>query len=516
MPDFLHDLLTEPLLSIRLADGMRQRLSLPALFVALGDDRVEDFPRLRPHQSHAWHAFLVQSAALALQAGGGSWPESEDAWRQALLSLSGEEPAAWALVVADLAKPALLQPPVSEGDLRAFKRTLPTPDALDVLITAKNHDLKMERMVRPQPEHWVYALVTLQTTDGYLGAGNYGIARMNGGLASRPCVSYTPGVRWGPRFKRDVEALREAREAIVAEHDLAASGGLGLLWLAPWDGTASLAWEGCDPFFIEICRRIRLVADSGDALSARMATSKVERLDAKARKGNTGDPWTPILKSEAKALTVSGGGFTYDLLQLLMFSGDVLRGAAQAPRSVERGDALDFYAAVLVRGQGKTEGWHERRLPLPKNVRKLIRNPDARVSLGQVAKVRVEEAKSLRNAVLKPALCKFLQVRAERIDLSAPGPRPWLEAFDAGVDRFFFDALWERAELESDPVQADEAWRGRLRELARRCFEAGVAELPIPEQSRLRAEAEATSMFESLLKRHAPKPDPTQPTRSPV
>jgi CRISPR system Cascade subunit CasA len=49
------------------------------------------------------------------------------------------------------------------------------------------------------PEHWFYALLTLQTMQGFLGAGNYGISRMNGGFASRPSVGLAPSDRWGMR-----------------------------------------------------------------------------------------------------------------------------------------------------------------------------------------------------------------------------------------------------------------------------------------------------------------------------
>ena len=89
---------------------------------------------------------------------------------------------AWELVVDDWSKPALLQPPtVAATDRAAYKNRLPTPDALDMLVTAKNHDLKQERMVGASEQDWLFALVTLQTTEGFLGAGNYGVSRMNGG-----------------------------------------------------------------------------------------------------------------------------------------------------------------------------------------------------------------------------------------------------------------------------------------------------------------------------------------------
>jgi hypothetical protein len=34
--------------------------------------------------------------------------------------------------------------------------------------------------------------------------------------------------------------------------------GVALVWTEPWDGTAALSTDDLAPYFIEICRRIRL------------------------------------------------------------------------------------------------------------------------------------------------------------------------------------------------------------------------------------------------------------------
>ena len=61
-----------------------------------------------------------------------------------------------------------------------------TPDALDILPTAKNHDVKSSRVASPDFDEWIFALISLQTMAGFYGRGNYGIARMNSGHGSRP------------------------------------------------------------------------------------------------------------------------------------------------------------------------------------------------------------------------------------------------------------------------------------------------------------------------------------------
>ena len=66
-----YSLLDEPLIRARLVgSGQPVQYSLPGLFVALARDEVRDFPALRPHQRHPWHAFLVQLAAMTLHHAG--------------------------------------------------------------------------------------------------------------------------------------------------------------------------------------------------------------------------------------------------------------------------------------------------------------------------------------------------------------------------------------------------------------------------------------------------------------
>ena len=105
-------------------------------------------------------------------------------------SFPDDEP--WRLVVDDRSKPAFLQPPVPKDV--TLNKDVATPDALDLLITARNHDLKQAIARRADPEDWIFALVSLQTGEGYGGgSGGYqGIARMNGGWSSRPMMALAP------------------------------------------------------------------------------------------------------------------------------------------------------------------------------------------------------------------------------------------------------------------------------------------------------------------------------------
>ena len=85
----MNNLLEEPLVRARTADGVVERFSLPAPYVALQDDRVTAFPALRPHQRHAWHSFLAQLATIALdRQPGGAVPRSAAEWATAPRSLT--------------------------------------------------------------------------------------------------------------------------------------------------------------------------------------------------------------------------------------------------------------------------------------------------------------------------------------------------------------------------------------------------------------------------------------------
>jgi len=134
-----------------------ERLSLPALFAAMSRSRVSRFPALRSHQRPAWHMFLVQLGALALwKAGRTELSGDSSVWAGLLRGLTpdhpGDEP--WRMVVEDRTQPAFLQPPARDN-LRWWP--VETPDELDVLITARNHDLKRTVARSAEIDDWLFA-----------------------------------------------------------------------------------------------------------------------------------------------------------------------------------------------------------------------------------------------------------------------------------------------------------------------------------------------------------------------
>ncbi|MBD3276999.1 MAG: type I-E CRISPR-associated protein Cse1/CasA, partial [Candidatus Aegiribacteria sp.] len=307
-----HNLLDEPIISIG-NSGKHEAVNLPKLLELLGEHGNKlVFTHLRPFQEHAWHAFLVQLASMALISANEDDPIKEAVeWREILLKLTDGDQQPWCLYVEDLTKPAFMQPPIPEGNISRKWKTISSPGMLDLLVTAKNHDVKAQLISNPAPDHWCFALVSLQTMEGFLGAGNYGIVRMNGGFASRPCVALAKKRDYTSRFLREVPILiRQYRSYFTGSLPYRNHDGFKLLWLLPWDGKESIDLGDCDPYFIEICRRVRLQFENG-TLHARAIASKTSRIAGGDLHGVTGDPWTPVDRKEAKALTVSSAGFDF-------------------------------------------------------------------------------------------------------------------------------------------------------------------------------------------------------------
>ena len=459
-------------------------------FAALARDEVADFPTLRAHQRHPWHAFLCQCATLALsRAGRSDMPGEVEDWRTLLTGLTGGRTEPWDLVVEDRTIPALLQAP---GMASGEGRRVETPDGLDMLLTARNHDLKGARIGLAGDDDWLFALVSLQTQEGQMGAGNYGISRMNGGYGARVGLSLRPADgRPGSAFRRDVLRLLTLRPQ--------GSAGIALVWTEPWDGTGSLRFDRLDPLYVEICRRVRLVREEG-TVHAVVGNSNVARIAAKEQKGITCDPWAPILADATKSWGVSERGFSYRRMVDLLDDARVTLPPLARAGAGEGGSDWELVARAVARGQGKTEGFHERRMLVPaKSVLRFGGGGGDRLS--RVAKDRQdlagEAAKILRHAIFKLAQGGPEDVRFDDVPTKARLAR-YEGLFDLAVDRTFFDAaFW--AHVEEEPGAHLALWSARLRDMAREVLRAAEAGLPRGDNRRLRAVARARSVFEGRM-----------------
>jgi CRISPR system Cascade subunit CasA len=486
------DLLREPL--FRTIDGTGW--TLPGWLAVLSRHETRELDGLQAHHEGLWHQFTVQVAAMAMDALNLSAPPIEEAiWRDALLQLSGS-PEAWMLLVADLSKPAFMQPPVPEGSLAGFRSVGTSPDALDLLVTAKNHDVKNGRYVAPRADHWVYHLIALQTGEGYSGKMNYGIARMNGGLGSRAVVSRVPGAGWSDRFLSDLGAARRQGPG---------TGGPSLLWTVPWDGTTSLEVYELDRLFVEVCRRVRLVG--GEHPVAYTATSTVERVRAKDFAGKIPfDPWTAIqAKAEGKVFTVSATGFRYDVVARLLSQEDYRR-----PPALD-GEGDLFVASAIARGQGKTDGAHERCIPI--RGRHLVDDP----RFGKASQAMIADVATLRNKVVKPSILAYLDPkRSGDLNWKDERPRPFVDELHDLVDEAFFDHLWRLA--SPGKSEADERlWFMFLRDIGNAVRQRAIASLPCPTERRPRALDASERVFRGAFRTQIDKENLTRtPTSTEV
>lgn len=510
----MHDLLKDPLFGVRTMHGV-QHMSLPELLAALSAGQVEGYTGLRAHQADPWHVFLVQLAA-SIQARRPTEALPTDAayWRDGLLDLADGVAEAWHLVVEDVTKPAFMQHPWTSWDKEAadygvkssrgkivFDAKAGSPDELDVLVTSKNHDVKMARMEAQAPEAWLYALLLLQTTSGFLGQGNYGIVRMNGGFASRCVVAWTRNLMPASRFIDDVNALRELRMTVCREARYA-QRGIALTWLTPWNREGHhLQLAQLEPWFVEAARPIRLRLHANGSLIALGATSKARQIGPKTvENGDVGDPWTPINTGDKKkgrsALTLSGDGLTPQRLTDLLFEQGFELTPLQKPQP---GKASGwFIASCLVRGQGTTEGFHRAEIPVPAKASLALFDRETRDTLAHLAQKLLSDAKAVQGA-LGTALTVLTEGGPEKADFERV--ESWIKAarlqFGKQWEQLYFPVLWRGADELHDAVRWD--WQQRLVDAGQALLDEASTRLPLPTNRRWRALTKSQSAWRGML-----------------
>ena len=498
------NILTERLIRIATTAGVCWA-TLPEVLAALMTDDVEAFPALRPHQRHAWHAFLVQLGVMAMHRDGGSEPPKDAVeWVRLIRRLTPgyDDDAPWHLVVNDITRPAFMQPPSSLDKEKDYKSVVATPDDLDMLVTSKNHDLKSSVMTRAGTDDWAFALITLQTMEGFGGARNYGVSRMPSGYGNRPAFSITPSARLGVHIQRDIEVLLERREEVLEEHDMA-DDGIKLLWTMHWNGAKeeSRLISEMEPFYIEVCRRVRLRQRSGELEAIRANSSSRRIIDAK---GLTEDPWAPIGTKVNKQGTppafLSRRRLSYERVVDGLCSNDWEQPILLelTPSDLVSDRNIELVARGMVRGEGSTAGYHERIIPI------LPEHMVDRREFETIARHRIDRI-AIVQRILSHAIQTFLghgdsaNVTPERRRLS----RPWLNQLDEVIDARFFDDLRTEARID-DSAERDRNHNEWLRDFvvpqARKILHDATESLPCPSIHRYRARENAQGLFEGRLR----------------
>jgi CRISPR system Cascade subunit CasA len=348
---------------------------------------------------------------------------------------------------------------------------------------------------------------------GYLGAGNYGIARMNGGFGSRPVVALVPAGTWGKRWRSDVRRLLEIREELLGGAWPYQDRGLVLTWVPAWDRKSSLPLRSLDPFFIEVSRAVRLVQDK-DRLCAYAAPSKAPRIAAREALGVLGDPWIPVKldgQNGPQALTVGPAGLSAGLLRNLLFEDGFAPAAMQHPPGCLTEGPARFSVSVFVRGQGTTDGFQHEEIPIPAQMRTLLfsSGPEREV-LATRSRRALEDAGLLEIRALKPAVLSFLEGAggSQTLDWDQRQITTWWQkaarAFRASWSAELFPWLWRTTEEASDE-EADRAWLLVLRESAQTVLDTVIHEYPRRQGRRFRSRAVAEDIFIGSLLKHFPQ-----------
>lgn len=522
------NLLAEPLIRIRDTQGQAASLTLPELFVALTHDTVRDYPALRPHQRHPWHSLLVQLAAMALHQAGESQPwETPADWQRALLALTPDHPdgAAFCLV-SPHDQPAFLQSPVPGGALDGWKVT-PTPDALDMLVTSKKHDLKGEVMKKARTDDWLFALCALQTEGTYTKAGPtefyYGSVRMSGLQGSRPHVGIRPNGAPGLRWHRDLLIALDNYSKISDTYGFDPSG-LKLTWSVVWSRESkSIPLATLDPLFIEICRLVRLTLDApSQSLRALRRGSVIQRVAGRNMQGNIGDLWTPIDRKynldSPSAFQIGKRGISYDTAADIVYPQTLARFIPSPAQRLLPSDG-DKDLSVLICGIGRgakgvSAGLRYREVPIPSNALRLLRRGQSSL-IARISKERVESISSMKQHVLWPALTHLFDTGRHRDQgektTESVGERAssFCSIFERTEDARFFDDL--NIELDAD-TEADRhaerlRWLIGLAERAETVLRSAFAIGPQCGERRYRARSRALSYFHGALRsgKHFPE-----------
>lgn len=437
------NLLHDPLFRVRTEAGM-MKVSLPLLLELLGKNAVHQYIGVQRHQVDAFHVFLSYlGGAVLARKGDTETEQSAEYWHSGLLELAGSAGAsAWDLISSRLDGVAFMQPPIPPKSKSSASAE--TPDKLDLLQTAKNHDVKQNRAARPYLDEWIYALISLQTMSGFMGKGNQGISRMNSGFGNRLIVELirdrSPGKRWSDAVHRLLVHRQEVLEQPFGYSD----NGLVLVWTQPWDGTQQVELSRLDPFYIEICRRVKLTDDK-DGIRAHFYSSEKPRLAAKELNGVVGDPWLPIEmagKGDPKALTVSPRGLTAELMRRIMFRENLGLSALQSPNHDWVGPFW-LAASVLVRGQGITDGFYEWEIMIPKErVKLLFGQIPQRDSLADLSKLAIAHAGTMQGRVLKQAVFALLQGGPDQIKFDHDVSDKWWTRYSRMFEQYWSEAYF--------------------------------------------------------------------------
>ena len=166
---------------------------------------------------------------------------------------------------------------------------------------------------------------------------------------------------------------------------------------------------------------------------------------------------------------------------------------------------MELVARGMVRGQGKTEGYHERIIPFSEKAvaRAFGRAGDVK-EIGEIARRRVDQVAIVRGILRHAVSTAAAGGDANNIgDEHRARANPWANKLDEVVDRDFFHDLQDEFELdnygERDKVR-NEWLNGVVVKGARDLLDQACDSLPCPSIQRLRARVQAKRLFDGRLR----------------
>ncbi|MDI3269894.1 MAG: hypothetical protein QJR00_04240, partial [Bacillota bacterium] len=198
-----------------------------------------------------------------------------------------------------------------------------------------------------------------------------------------------------------------------------------------------------------------------------------------------GDPWIPIdtSKDQPQALTFSPRVMEANILRRILFEDRIQLTPLHKPDpSWPEEEPVWLSVSALVRGQGKTDGFHSALLPIPSWVRRKIywsRPVEGEDSLAATASGGIERAGQMALRVLKPAVYVWVQgthdISFEDKAAEAWWDRPATE-FKKLWEDGYFAWLWDTADLEKE--KALTRWAELLQDWALKVLRDAQNSLP--------------------------------------
>jgi len=207
-------------------------------------------------------------------------------------------------------------------------------------------------------------------------------------------------------------------------------------------------------------------------------------------------------KSTPTALTVNKSGFTYKRLCEILLGPDYKPGLClEAQPEDGEGDVLLLAWAFARDGVGKTGGQHEKTIPVPAKIRRILFDPSQRSRLGEKAQTRVKEAGDYKSNVLRPAVLCLLQggPYPDCLDKKDTRDKPFSNRFDPQVDDIFFSMLWESVDLDDD--EARHRWARKLHDIGWTILKEAEKSAPVPQARHAKAVAVAEIHYHRLLRK---------------